>query len=240
MQAHERIIIALDVNDLGRARDLAVQLRGKVGAFKIGKQLFTRCGPAAVEMIRSLGEAVFLDLKFHDIPTTVGRACIEATRLGVRMLTLHTLGGAAMLQEAVKAVHRCAAAEGCNRPLLLGVTVLTSMREQDLHQIGIDLSLEELVLRLARSGKEAGLDGVVASPREAELIKRECGSGFLVVTPGIRPETAALHDQQRTLTPAKAVQAGADYLVVGRPVTEAPQPRLAVEAIVAELKGLEG
>ena len=236
MQTHERIIIALDVGDLGQARDLAIQLRDKVGAFKIGKQLFTRYGPAAVEMIRSLGAAVFLDLKFHDIPTTVARACCEATRLGVRMLTLHTLGGATMLQEAVKAVHQCAAEEGFSRPLLLGVTVLTSMHEQNLHQIGIHLSLEELVLRLARNGKDAGLDGVIASPREAELIKWECGSGFLVVTPGIRPAATALHDQQRTLTPAQAVRAGADYLVIGRPVTEAPDPRSAVEAIIAELK----
>jgi len=236
MKNREKIIIALDVDDLTRATELVTLLKGRVGGFKVGKQLFTAHGPAAVNLIREQGAAVFLDLKFHDIPNTVSRACRAATRLGVAMLTLHTLGGVAMLREAANAVAQCAEAEQLKRPLLLGVTVLTSLREHDLRQLGITMALDELVVHLARQAQDAGLDGVVASPQESARIKQVCGTGFVVVTPGIRPAQAASHDQQRTLTPAAAIRAGADFLVIGRPVTEAADPCYAVEAIIAELQ----
>ncbi|MCX8043407.1 MAG: orotidine-5'-phosphate decarboxylase [Desulfobacterota bacterium] len=234
---HKKIIIALDVDELARARTLVEQLQHLVGGFKIGKQLFTRFGPEAVHMVRTLGGMVFLDLKFHDIPNTVAGACAAAARIGASMVTLHTMGGATMLREAVAAVSRCSRDEGCTRPLLLGVTVLTSLRDQDLRRLGIQVPLDELVLSLAQSAYDAGLDGVVASPREAARIKQCCGSAFLVVTPGIRPVAAAQHDQHRTLTPAAAIRAGADYLVIGRPITAAPDPQAAVAAIVEEMRG---
>lgn len=230
-----KIIIALDVEELLEAQKLVDILHDKVGAFKIGKQLFTRCGPEALRMIHDRGGRVFLDLKFHDIPATVAHASCEAARHGVFMFNMHALGGFAMMKQAVDAVSALSRSLNRPRPVLLAVTVLTSLGPEDLQQIGITSPLEELVTRLARLARDAGMDGVVASPREIRTIKDACGKEFLVVTPGIRPRESAAHDQKRIMTPAEAVQAGADYIVVGRPVTGAADPRTAVQKIIDEL-----
>ena len=231
--AKDRIIVALDVEDMYEALRLVELLHADVGAFKIGKQLFTARGPEAVRRIHKLGGRVFLDLKFHDIPTTVARASVEAARHGVFMFNMHALGGLAMMQEAVKAVRALPGAE--LRPLMIAVTVLTSMGPDDLKPLGITLPIDELVPRLALLAKEAGMDGVVASPREIGLIKKACGPDFLVVTPGIRPRGADANDQKRAMTPAEAVQAGADFIVVGRPITHAIDPQAAARSIAQEM-----
>lgn len=236
MQAHDKIIIALDVEELEKAASLVGLLQNHVGAFKIGKQLFTRCGPEVLQMIHRQGGRVFLDLKFHDIPTTVAKASCEAARHGIFMFNMHALGGPAMMRQAVDEVSRLTREQHLPRPIMLAVTVLTSMGQQDLQALGITIPLNELVIRLARSAREAGMDGVVASAQETEMIKKECGKQFLVVTPGIRPASAQAHDQKRTMTPAQAVRVGADYIVVGRPVTEAPDPLAAVKSIITELE----
>lgn len=235
-EASQKIIIALDVETLEQARDLVGRLSGTVGAFKIGKQLFTRCGPEAVAMVHATGSRVFLDLKYHDIPTTVAKAGCEAARMGVFMFNVHALGGSAMIRATVKAVHEMAHASGAQAPLILAVTVLTSMAQADLAELGLHDPVEQVVARLARLAQAAGADGVVASPREIRLIKDTCGPDFIVVTPGIRPAAAAQDDQKRTMTPAQACAAGADFMVIGRPVTHAPDPRAAALAIVSELE----
>lgn len=234
--ASEKIIIALDVETLEQARELVECLSGTVGAFKIGKQLFTRYGPEAVAMVHAAGGRVFLDLKYHDIPTTVAKAGCEAARMGVFMFNVHALGGSAMIGATVKAVREMAHASGAQAPLILAVTVLTSMAKSDLTEIGIHKPAEQVVARLARLAQASGADGVVASPREIRLIKETCGPDFLVITPGIRPAASAQDDQKRTMTPGQALAAGADFLVIGRPVTHAPDPRAAALAIGAELK----
>ncbi|MGH9760408.1 MAG: orotidine-5'-phosphate decarboxylase, partial [Blastocatellia bacterium] len=199
---------------------MARQLRGAAGLLKIGSQLFTTEGPRAVEKLAGLGFGIFLDLKFHDIPNTVAGAVRPAAALpGVRMLTLHASGGLAMMQAAREAM-----AGRKNRPLLLGVTILTSLDAAALRGIGFSGSPESRVLALAQLAKKAGLDGVVASAREIRAIRRACGRDFLIVVPGIRPSDAAANDQSRTATPSDAIRAGADYLVVGRPVTAAAKP----------------
>lgn len=233
--AMDKIIIALDVEELDGARKLVGLLKDHVDAFKIGKQLFTRYGPEAVRMIHERGGKVFLDLKFHDIPTTVAKASREVTRLGVFMFNIHAMGGFDMMRQAVNAVHEMAFSLNCERPKVLAVTVLTSLGPEDLQRIGISADVEELVIRFARLGKDAGVDGVVASPREIGAIKKEYGSDFLVVTPGIRPMSSEGHDQKRTMTPVEAIQTGADYIVVGRPVTQAPDPLAVVKSIIDEL-----
>jgi len=232
---HEKIIIALDVETLAQARTLVESLQGAVGAFKIGKQLFTRCGPEAVTMVHAAGGRVFLDLKYHDIPTTVALAGCEAARMGVFMFNVHALGGSAMIAQTVKAVHDMAKQSRTPAPMILAVTVLTSMAQADLAELGLHDPVEEIVVRLARLARDAGADGVVASPREIRLIKETCGPDFLVVTPGIRPASSARDDQKRIMAPAEACSAGADFLVIGRPVTHAPDPRAAAMAIAAEL-----
>ena len=234
--AMDKIIIALDVEDLNDALKLAGLLKEHVGAFKIGKQLFTRYGPEAVRMIHECGGRVFLDLKFHDIPATVAKATREVTRLEVFMFNIHSMGGFDMMSQAVNAVREMALSLNCIRPKILAVTVLTSLGTEDLQRFGISADVEELVIRLARLGKDAGVDGVVASPREVPAIKKECGSDFIVVTPGIRPGFSEEHDQKRTMTPGEAICAGADYIVVGRPVTQAPDPLSVVKNIIKELE----
>ena len=229
--AKDRIIVALDVETMAGALKLVDRLSTDVGAFKIGKQLFTATGPDAVRLIHERGGKVFLDLKFHDIPTTVAKASVEAARLGAFMFNMHALGGAAMMREAVRAVRALPGAQ----PLMIAVTVLTSMGVGDLKPLGIDLPVDELVVRLARLAKEAGMSGVVASPREIGLIKKACGPEFLVVTPGIRPAGADANDQKRAMTPREAVQAGADFIVVGRPITHAPDPQAAARKIAEEI-----
>ena len=233
--ARQRLIFALDVDSCEVAENWAEQLHDRVGLFKIGKQLFTRCGPDIVRRIQERGGEVFLDLKYHDIPNTVARATVEACRLGVKMVNVHALGGPTMMRETVAAVDECCAAEGLRRPILLAVTILTSSDQETLRAVGIERPVEEMVPHLARLAQQAGLDGVVASPREVPLIRQVCGADFVIVTPGVRPAFAAVDDQKRITTPQDAITAGADYLVVGRPIAKAAEPRAAATAILEEM-----
>ena len=234
--AKNKIIIALDVDSLESAQELVALLRSSAGAFKIGKQLFTRYGPQAIAMVHDAGGAVFLDLKFHDIPNTVARASAEVVRHGVLMFNMHAMGGYEMMQQSVAAVRKMAENLGVRRPLVLAVTVLTSLAQSDLAAVGITAGMDDQVRRLAKLAKSAGADGVVASPQEIEIIKTACGPEFLVVTPGVRPKAAQGDDQKRVLTPGEAIRKGADYIVVGRPVTEAPDPLVAVKEIIKEIE----
>ncbi|MBI3087149.1 MAG: orotidine-5'-phosphate decarboxylase [candidate division NC10 bacterium] len=229
-----RLIVALDVPTLSEATDLARRLAPHLAGVKIGSQLFTAEGPRAVHAMHDLGLRVFLDLKFHDIPNTVGGAVAAATSLGVWMLNVHASGGPAMLAAAAKE----ASATGVSgRTLVLGVTVLTSVEEKDLQAtLGTVRTLRDHVLHLAREAKAAGLDGVVASPHEIADIRQACGPGFLIVTPGVRPAGAERGDQRRVLTPGEAIRAGADYVVVGRPILAAKDPVEAAERIAAECR----
>ena len=229
MNPRDRLIVALDVPKADAARALVDRLSGGVGMFKVGSQLFIAAGPDLVHEIVAGGERVFLDLKFHDIPNTVAGAVASASRLGVSLVDVHGLGGRAMIEAAVGALP----AMGTR---LLAITVLTSHDEESLGEIGVNGSMAESVRRLAVLARDAGADGVVASPHEVALIRGACGSGFLIVTPGIRPAGATAGDQVRAATPAAALAAGADYLVVGRPITEAPDPRAAADAIVREMQ----
>jgi len=231
-QAREKIIFALDVKGLDDVNRYAAMLSGKVGMFKIGKELFTACGPASVEAVLDRGGKVFLDLKYHDIPNTVAQAMVAASRLGVELVNLHALGGLEMMRTAVNEVHR---QTGVQRPKLLAVTILTSSTAETLQQVGIGHAVDKMVVRLARLAQEAGMDGVVASPLEIELIRETCGPDFLIVTPGVRPAFAEMDDQKRVLTPAEAFRAGADYLVIGRPIAKAADPVKAAEMIVEEI-----
>jgi len=211
---------------------LARQLQGAAGLVKVGSQLFTAEGPRVMKVLAGLGFGVFLDLKFHDIPNTVVGAVTAAAELPkVRLMTLHTLGGLAMMRAARNAVGKAK-----NRPKLLGVTILTSMDEAALGGVGIAGRPAERVVALAKLAQDAGLDGVVASGQEARAIRTACGAGFRIVVPGVRPTSASADDQSRVTTPAEAISAGADYLVVGRPITEAEDPRLAALAIVREIR----
>jgi orotidine-5'-phosphate decarboxylase len=235
-QARDRIVFAMDVARFEDAQRFVRLLRNRVGLFKVGKQLFTHAGPKVLDMIRQNGQLAFLDLKFHDIPNTVAKASQEATRLEVAMFNVHALGGLEMMKAAVQATREKAKELGTRKPLLLGVTVLTSLDDQSLRQVGIEDSVEEAVSRLARLSEEAGMDGVVASPREIGLIRKVCGHDFVVVTPGVRPAAAAKDDQRRVMTPGDAIKAGADYLVIGRPIQQASDPVEAVERIVEEIQ----
>ncbi len=235
-QARDRIVFAMDVAHFEDAQRFVRLLRNRVGLFKVGKQLFTHAGPKVLDMIRQNGQRAFLDLKFHDIPNTVAKASQEATRLEVAMFNVHALGGLEMMKAAVQATREKAKELGTRKPLLLGVTVLTSLDDQSLRQVGIEDSVEEAVSRLARLSEEAAMDGVVASPREIGLIRKACGQDFVVVTPGVRPAAAAKDDQRRVMTPGDAIKAGADYLVIGRPIQQASDPVEAVERIVEEIQ----
>ena len=249
MRPPDRLIVALDVERQEEASRLVTMLAPLgVTHFKIGLGLFTRCGPAAVEAVRAGGGQVFLDLKFHDIPNTVARAVRAATRLGVWMMNVHIQGGSAMMRSALSALREEAHRSGQKPPLLVGVTVLTSMAERDLLDLGLRKTLKDQVLYLAKLAKSAGLDGIVASAQEANVIRWACGDEFVIVTPGIRPrgkEDPLLggaagagkgrDDQQRTATPAEALRAGAHYLVVGRPILEAADPAQRTREILQEL-----
>ncbi len=228
----ERLIVALDLADLSQAENLAKALQGTVHCFKVGHQIFTAAGPKAVTALKDLGARVFLDLKYHDIPHTVARAVEAAAALGADIINLHASGGPRMMEAAAQAASRLSP-----RPLLLAVTVLTSYDQNELAStLGeTRLSLDDYVLRLARLAKEAGLDGVVASPREIAAIRSQCGRDFIILTPGIRSSQAPEDDQRRTATPGQAVAWGADFIVVGRPVTQAPDPVAAARKIIAEM-----
>lgn len=227
---HKRIIVALDYPDPAGALAMADHLDKDLCRVKVGKELFTRAGPALVEQLVGRGFDVFLDLKFHDIPNTVAAACAAAADLGVWMLNVHAQGGRRMLIAARESVERVTP-----RPLLIAVTVLTSLTDEDLREVGYQDSAGKLVERLSLLTAEAGLDGVVCSPREALSLRRRHGPGFTLVTPGIRPGGSAQNDQQRVMTPAEAIRDGADYLVIGRPITAAPEPIVALQAIQAEI-----
>jgi orotidine-5'-phosphate decarboxylase len=229
--SRSRVIVPLDFSALGEAVVMARRLTGHVAAVKIGKQLFTAEGPAAIRAMHDLGLRVFLDLKYHDIPNTVAGAVAVAKTLGVWLLNVHASGGGEMMRAAADA------AAGPGRPLLIAVTVLTSLSEPAYRALtGTSRSIEAQVRHLAREAQAAGLDGVVASPQEIAGIRQECGPDFLIVTPGVRPAGAAHHDQQRVMTPREAIRAGADYLVIGRPITAAPDPVAAAERIAAECR----
>jgi orotidine-5'-phosphate decarboxylase len=230
---NDKILVALDVETRDQALSLADTLRESVGGFKIGSRLFTAEGPSMVRALTERGDRVFLDLKFHDIPNTVATAVQAATGLGVWMLNVHASGGTAMMQAARAAAHDTAAKLGVKPPLVIAVTVLTSMNQSALRETGVVIDLMDHVLRLAELARDAGLDGVVASPRETPAIRARCGAGFAIVTPGIRGGAAGTSkdDQERTMSPAEALRAGASYLVVGRPIIAAPDPLRAARAI---------
>lgn len=230
-----RLIFALDVS-AAEALDLVKLLRHEVGLFKVGKQLFMHAGPQIVTKIRELGGEVFLDLKFHDIPRTVAKAGAEATRLGVRMFDLHASGSLEMMRYTLREVTKVCRLEGLAKPKILAVTVLTSLNRDDLKRVGVMSGIESQVVRLARLALEAGMDGVVASPQEVARIRRECGRHFLIVTPGVRVATERRDDQKRVLTPDAAMRAGADYLVVGSPIRDAPDPVAAAREIVSAMR----
>lgn len=235
--AKDRLIVALDVSTERRARELVDALRGIVGMFKVGSQLFTEAGPRVVSEIVSSGNGVFLDLKFHDIPNTVASAAVAATRLGVSIFNVHASGGREMMQRAADAVSEVATKEGLKRPSVVAVTVLTSSDATMLSEIGIGSEPVTHACRLSLLAENSGMDGVVTSPREVGAVRATLMKpGFLIVTPGVRPAGAGLDDQKRVMTPAQAIRAGADYIVVGRPITAAKD---AVEAAGQVLEEIE-
>ena len=232
MPARDKLIVALDVSSAEAGARVADQLRGRVGMFKVGLENFSAEGPVLPRYLVAQGDKVFLDLKLHDIPNTVRAAARQAAQLGVSMFNLHASGGRKMMEAAVEGAREGLA----GRPLVLGVTVLTSLSGGDLAELGIADSPEDAVVRLALLAKQAGLDGVVASPREITALRKALGPEFVIVTPGIRPAAAGADDQVRIATPSSAIQAGASYIVVGRPITEAADPVAAANAIVAEME----
>jgi orotidine-5'-phosphate decarboxylase len=239
--AHPRssLIVALDFDSLSSAVKFAKQVADLVGMFKIGNQLFTAAGPAAVKEIAALGSGVFLDLKYHDIPNTVAGAVLSAAGLpGVQLVNVHALGGKAMMEAAAQAIS-AGVPMGADRPRLLAVTILTSMDQKAMRDVGIGGAPKLRVLKLAQLAKNAGVDGVVASVEETKAIRKACGGDFLIVTPGVRPKDSAVEsqsdDQTRKATPTEAIRAGADFLVVGRPILAAPDPRAAAQSVVDEI-----
>ena len=227
----KKIIVALDFDSEQKALELVRQLDAKQCRLKVGKELFTRTGPAFVEKVQGMGHEVFLDLKFHDIPNTVARACQAAAELGVWMVNVHALGGRKMMAAARETM-----AKKNSSTKLIAVTILTSMGQQDLLEIGLAGSPADHVAALAKLANEVGLDGVVCSPQEVQSLRQARGAGFLLVTPGVRPAGAAQDDQQRIMTPAQALQAGSDYLVIGRPITQAQHPQAALAEIFTEIQ----
>jgi len=232
---NKRLIVALDVPDMKSAKHLVKILYPTVEIFKIGSYLFTACGPEVVEMVHKTGGKVFLDLKFHDIPNTVANAASEVAKMGVFMFNVHASGGAKMMQAAVDAARKAAAVAAKPKPLVLAVTVLTSMDEPDLRQMGILRNTDEQVMHLAAIAQEAGCDGVICSVEEASNIRKTLGNNFVIVTPGIRPSGSDIADQKRIATPHSAIEAGADYIVVGRPIIEAQDPVAVANKILEEM-----
>jgi orotidine-5'-phosphate decarboxylase len=230
-----KIIIALDVKNREEARAVLESLP-EARLFKVGLELYTAEGPAMIDLVKSFGKEVFLDLKLHDIPNTVAGAVKSAVRHGVAMLTLHTSGGREMMKRAVEAARETAEKENKPLPLILGVTVLTSLKDSDLQEIGFSSDSRNQVLRLARLAVEAGIEGIVCSPQELEPLRAELGSRVRIITPGIRPAWAEAQDQKRIMTPGEAIKKGADFLVIGRPITQAPVPREAFNRVLEELQ----
>jgi orotidine-5'-phosphate decarboxylase len=230
----DQLLVALDVETRERALDLAELLRGSVGGYKIGSRLFTAEGPRMVRDLTERGDRVFLDLKYHDIPNTVATAVAAATSLGAWMVNVHAGGGTAMMRAARDAAHEAAAKSGTPPPIVIAVTVLTSMNQQALRETGVVIDLMDHVLRLAELAKEAGLDGVVASARETPVIRERFGKDFTIVTPGIRPggPGSVKDDQERTMDAEEAIRAGSSYLVVGRPIIAAADPLAAAQSLV--------
>ncbi len=232
----DRLIVALDTDNLDSAKKIVGQLGDSVSIYKVGIQLFTAVGPEILDWLAKKKKKVFLDLKFHDIPRSVAQAGVSVLKKNVFMFNLHLAGGEAMIKETVKKVREFSKKQGKKPPLIIGVTVLTSLVGEDLKRMGIDRDLSSLVLELASLGKRAGLDGVVASAREAKTIKEKLGGDFLVVTPGIRPSKASFDDQKRITTPKEAIASGADFLVVGRPITQSVDPVKSAKEILLELE----
>ena len=232
VRAEDRLIVALDVSSTAEARRIVQALGPLVSIFKVGSQLFAAEGPNVARELVASGKKVFLDLKFHDIPNTVAGAVRASAALGVSMLTVHGAGGSAMLRAAMEAARQVP-----QPPLVLAVTVLTSLSDADLQEIGVAGRARDHALVLATLARNCGCDGIIASPQEARLIRQDLGAGFVIVTPGVRPAGAAKGDQSRVNTPSEAIGAGAHYLVVGRPITEAADPQRAITEIVREIEG---
>ncbi|HBY56486.1 MAG TPA: orotidine-5'-phosphate decarboxylase [Candidatus Atribacteria bacterium] len=237
LTAKERLVLALDVENFEKADELVDKLSDYVGVFKVGSQLFTAEGAKVVNVINERGGKVFLDLKFHDIPNTVALAAEVATKLGVYIFDIHTSGGYEMMRAATEASKKISLALGVRRPLILGVTLLTSINQEILEKdLGIKRKLEEQVVHLAKLAKAAGLDGVVASSREIKGIRKACGEDFIILTPGIRPTGKSSDDQKRIMTPREAIRLGADFLVIGRPIRDAANPVEAAKEILKEME----
>ena len=229
MDPHQRIFCALDTADLARALDVALTLRNAVGGFKLGKEFFTANGPDGVKAIENIGLPIFLDLKFHDIPNTVAGAVRSAALTHCLMTTIHASGGSEMIAAAIKGTLG-------GTPKILAVTVLTSLNANNLTEIGVFNPVDEQVLKLAKLALKNGADGVVASPNEIRILRKELGTDFIIMVPGIRPNWTEKNDQKRTMSPADAIKYGADYLVIGRPITNAPDPSRAAERIAQEIE----
>ena len=234
MDPKEKMIFALDVDHFEEARKFVTGFKDHVGMFKVGKQLFTHCGPKIVDFIKMKGSKVFLDLKYHDIPNTVSKAAVEALKLGVDMFNVHASGGFTMMKEAGEALHKAADDFLLPRPKIIAVTVLTSIDNAELQRMGIGISVMDLTRNLAALGKEAGLDGVVAGGSEIAMIREVCGPDFVIVTPGVRIGEKK-DDQKRTITPQEAVARGASFVVLGRAVRDSDNPRGLLEKIAKEI-----
>lgn len=234
MDPRGKIIFALDVDRFEEAQQLVMEFKDHVGMFKVGKQLFTQCGPKIVDYIKLKNSKVFLDLKYHDIPNTVAKASIEAAKLGVDILNVHASGGFTMMSEAKRALVETGKNPDIRRPKIIGVTVLTSLDDGELKRVGFDIPVIELTKRLALLAREAGLDGVVAGGSEIEMIRELCGKDFLIITPGVRLEDKK-DDQKRTITPQEAIRRGASYIVLGRAVRDAADPRALLQKITGDI-----
>jgi len=237
MAREERIIVALDVNDMDEVEKLVDKLRPVIKIFKIGSQLFTSCGIQAMDVIRRKGCKVFLDLKYHDIPDIVMKASRAAVRQNIHMFTVHALGGLTMMEKALQAAKEESARLNIRRPIILGVTILTSFDKKDMQSVGISGTVDEEVIKLVKLCEKAGLDGIVASPQELPKIRKIVKEDFLIVTPGIRPAWSQKSDQKRIATPKEAIDMGANYLVIGRPIKDETDPKAAAERIIEEIKG---
>lgn len=232
----DKLIFALDASGFNEAQTWIDLLTGHIGMFKVGKELFTAVGPRIVESIKARGGRVFLDLKFHDIPNTVARAAEAAVKMNVDMLNVHASGGSRMMRETVEAVAGCAEKQGMPKPVILAVTVLTSLDYDDLKEIGFEQTTDDLVLRLAKIAQKSGMSGVVASPQDIATLRRDLSGDFVIVTPGIRNASEPVKDdQKRTLNAREAIEAGADYIVVGRPIRQAKDPLSVCRQIVQEI-----